>query len=173
MVITRIDAEEASRLVPDLAALLCDAVNSGASVGFLPPLPQAEAEAYWQGLSSALRVGDCILLVAREEESVVGTVQLHLSDRPNAGHRAEVAKLMVQTTRRGAGIGRGLMEAIEAAALASGRTTLVLDTRAGDPSQWLYRSLGWVEAGTVPRYARSADGALHTTVFMYKLLGDP
>jgi GNAT superfamily N-acetyltransferase len=171
MEITRIEAAEAVGLLPQLAALLCDAVSSGASLGFLPPLSSEEAASYWQGIARVLGAG-CILLVAREEGAVVGTVQLHLADRPNAGHRAEVTKLMVQTTRRGAGIGRALMEAIEEQALAAGRTTLILDTRAGDASQWLYRSMGWVEAGTIPRYARSADGALHTSVFMYKLLGD-
>jgi len=30
--------------------------------------------------------------------------------------------------------------------------------------------MGWQPAGTIPRYARSADGTLHTTVFYYKLL---
>jgi hypothetical protein len=39
-----------------------------------------------------------------------------------------------------------------------------------NPSEVLYRRMGWQAAGTVPRYALSADGALHTTAFYYKLL---
>ena len=51
-----------------------------------------------------------------------------------------------------------------------GRTTLVLDTRQGDPSERLYQSLGYRVAGAIPQYARSADGTLAATVFYYKLL---
>ena len=46
------------------------------------------------------------------------------------------------------------------------------DTRHGDPSEALYRSLGWERAGVIPRYARSADGALDPSAFYYRLL-DP
>ena len=62
------------------------------------------------------------------------------------------------------------MQAIEVEARRRSRTTLVLDTRQGDPSEALYRSLEWQHAGTIPRYARSADGALDASVFYYKLL---
>ena len=37
-------------------------------------------------------------------------------------------------------------------------------------AEGLYRKLGWQEAGVVPRYARGADGPLHSTVFFYKEL---
>ena len=46
----------------------------------------------------------------------------------------------------------------------------MLDTRQGDPAEALYASLGWVRAGVIPDYARSADGSLHATVIYYKLL---
>lgn len=62
------------------------------------------------------------------------------------------------------------MLAVEAEALKGGRTTLVLDTREGDPSERLYQSLGWQRAGVIPRYARSANGALDGSAFYYKLL---
>jgi hypothetical protein len=62
------------------------------------------------------------------------------------------------------------MQAIEADARRHGRTTLVLDTRQGDPSETLYRSLGWHFAGAIPRYARSAGGALDPSAFYYKIL---
>lgn len=41
-----LSADQIGELRPALAALLQDAVESGASIGFLPPLPAAEAEAY-------------------------------------------------------------------------------------------------------------------------------
>ena len=55
-------------------------------------------------------------------------------------------------------------------AFCHGRTTLVLDTRHGDPSEALYQSLGWQRAGVIPRYAQSASGALDASAFYFKLL---
>lgn len=161
-----------------LVALLQDAVDSGASVGFLPPLDASEAAAYWDGVVQAMRAGSRLLLIARDAAAgdvgiaagVVGTVQLDLAMQPNARHRAEVAKLMVHRSARRHGIGRTLMLAVEEHARRIGRTTLVLDTRQGDPSEALYRSVGWQVAGAIPRYAESADGRLHATAFYWKLL---
>ena len=172
MLIQRINAEQATHLLPSLVALLQDAVSSGASVGFLPPLSEAQATGFWQDVVVALRSEQRILLVAHEDERVIGTVQLALESRPNGNHRAEVIKLMVHSTQRHRGIGRALMQAMEEEARRAGRTTLVLDTRHGDVSEQLYRSIGYTVAGAIPRYARSADGHLHTTVFLYKLLDE-
>jgi ribosomal protein S18 acetylase RimI-like enzyme len=172
MLIQRINAEQATDLLSGLAALLQDAVASGASVGFLPPLSEAQATNFWQDVVAALRSEQRILLVAHEDERVIGTVQLALEGRPNGNHRAEVIKLMVHSTQRHRGIGRALMQAVEEEARRACRTTLVLDTRQGDVSEQLYRSIGYTVAGAIPRYARSADGHLHTTVFLYKLLDE-
>jgi ribosomal protein S18 acetylase RimI-like enzyme len=150
-----------------LARLLTAVVDEGASVGFLPPLAVDEAEVYWGALPEpATR-----LLVAEEDGRIVGTVQLQLAERANGRHRAEVAKLLVVPARRRRGIGRALMDRMEEVAWGEGRTLLVLDTREGDASNALYRSLGYVEVGRIPAYARSADGRLDGTVIYYKLLG--
>jgi len=154
-----------------LSALLKDVVDGGASVGLVPPLDGEEASAYWNAVAAALKGGGRRLWIARATDGgIVGTVQLDLAEQANGRHRAEVTKLMVLSPARRQGIGRLLMEAAEAEARMLGRTTLVLDTRQGDPSETLYRAMGWEPAGTIPRYARSADGTLHTTAFYYKLL---
>ncbi|MFB6364073.1 GNAT family N-acetyltransferase [Paenibacillus elgii] len=147
-----------------LAELLIDTVESGASVGFLPPLSKEEAVDYWK---SVLEPG-VVLWAAKLGQTIVGAVQLQLAQKKNAAHRAEIAKLMVHTRSRRNGIARALMLAAEERARTENRSLLVLDTRAGDPSNLLYRSLGYVEAGRIPRYARSADGSLNDTVFYYK-----
>lgn len=170
MHIERLDAHTAAALLPDLVALLQDTVASGGAMGFLPPVSAEEATAYWHEVIAALRTPYRILLIARDADQVIGTVQLDMSSRTNGRHRAEIAKVMVASRHRRQGIGQALMQAIEAEATRAGRTTLVLDTRAGDPSERLYRSLGYIMAGTIPEYARSADGTLHTTVIFYKLL---
>lgn len=149
-----------------LAEVLTGVVEAGASVGFLPPLSQDEARAYWQGVIAP----DVRLLIAKNETGIVGTAQLALAMRANGRHRAEVSKVLVHPRAQRQGIGRALMEALEPVARREGRTLLFLDTREGDHSNRLYRSLGYLEAGRIPDYARSADGSLHATVFYYKHL---
>ena len=169
-----LDAAAVLRHRPALVALLRDVVDGGASVGFLPPLSVEEAGAYWDGVAKALQGGGRRLWIARDADGiVVGTVQLDLEQRANGHHRAEVMKLMVLTATRRQGLGRALMEAAETEAHRLGRTTLVLDTRQGDPSETLYRGMGWRPAGAIPCYARSADGSLHATVFYFKVLDLP
>jgi len=169
--VQELSAAAALSLKSGLGALLKDVVDGGAYVGFLPPLDGDEASAYWDGVAAALKGGGRRLWIARGTDGgIVGSVQLDLAAQANAGHRAEVIRLMVVSSGRRRGIGRALMEAAEAEARRLGRTTLVLDTRQGDPSEALYRGMGWQPAGTIPRYARSADGTLHTTTFYYKLL---
>jgi ribosomal protein S18 acetylase RimI-like enzyme len=154
-----------------LVGLLRDVVDGGASVGFLPPLGEMEAGAYWDGVAGALKGDGRRLWIARGADSdIIGTVQLDLAGQVNSHHRAEVIKLMVHTGVRQQGVGHALMEAAEAEARRLGRTTLVLDTRQGDSSEKLYRKMGWQLGGTIPRYARSADGSFHTTALYYKLL---
>ena len=170
MRIVRLDAAAARERERGLVDLLIDAVDSGASVGFLPPLVHAEAANYWREVFAALETCNRILLTAEDDGRIAGAVQLDLATRANALHRAEVMKLFVHRDHRRRGIGRDLMSALEVAAHEHGRTLLVLDTREGDPSEKLYLELGYTRAGAIPRYARSAGGELHTTVFLYKEL---
>jgi ribosomal protein S18 acetylase RimI-like enzyme len=170
-VVEAVTAESAQAELSALSALLEDAVASGASIGFLPPLAPSEARDYWVGVAAAVGDGSVILLGARDPAgAIVGSAQVVLERRPNGRHRAEVAKVMVHTRVRRQGIGRALMLAAEAEARRRGRTTLFLDTRRGDPAERLYRSVGWRYVGSIPRYARSASGALDGNAIYYKLL---
>lgn len=170
--IERITLESISKIMPSLTALLQNAVNHGASIGFLLPLSDQEALDYWSEIAKAIEDPHRILLIAKAGNEVAGTVQLDLASRANGSHRAEIIKLMVHTSFRQQGIAQMLMNSMEKEAKLAGRTTLVLDTREGDGdvSEKLYTKLGYQRAGTIPQYARSTSGELHTTVFMYKLL---
>jgi GNAT superfamily N-acetyltransferase len=163
--------------VPDadvraLAALLVDAVDSGAAVSFLAPLTLDRAERWWR---STLEESEAraIFLVARDDRDVVGTVQLHPAWAPNQPHRADIAKLMVHRRSRRTGVGTELMQAVEEAARDAGFTLLTLDTKRGDAAEQMYRRLGWTTAGIIPRYALNADRTLHDTVIFYKELSGP
>ncbi len=152
-----------------LAALMVDAVDSGAAVSFVS-LTQAEAEDWWRSKLSA-SAACAIFLVARDAEGIAGSVQAHPSWAPNQPHHADVAKLIVHRRARRRGLGEQLMAAVEREAAAAGYRLLVLDSKRGDAGERLYRRLGWTVVGTIPRFALDTDGrTLHDTVVFYKEL---
>jgi acetyltransferase len=168
--IERLTEQQARAVLPQLVALLQDVVQDGASVGFLRPLASEAAEQFWLDVIHEVGQGSRILLVARRNGRIVGTVQLGLCQKQNGAHRAEVQKLMVHTAWRGQGIARALMSAIEAQARAASRSLLCLDTEAGTPSQALYERSGWIRVGEIPDYACSREGELHRVAFFYRNL---
>ncbi len=168
--ILRFTAEHAEGHLAQLSELLMDAVESGASVGFLPPLREAEALDYWRGVVAAMREGSRVLLVALEDGVVQGSVQLALETRANGNHRAEAMKLFVHRRARRRGLARALMAAAESTARQLGRTLLIMDTRKGGEAEKMCESLGYIRFGEVPGYARSGNGELHATVFYYRAL---
>ncbi|HZH58736.1 MAG TPA: N-acetyltransferase [Metabacillus sp.] len=164
VVINRITSTD--KWINGLSELMIKVVEDGASIGFLPPLSFSEAKAYWKDVGE----DDALLFIATVNDIVVGSVQLQLSSKPNALHRAEIAKLMTHPNFRRKGIGRSLMEVAEEMALQEKRSLLVLDTREGDPSNFLYSSLGYTQAGRIPNYAISSNGDFDATIFYYKHL---
>jgi acetyltransferase len=168
--IERFDATQTRAQLFSLVQLLQNVVNSGGTVGFMPPLGFTEATTFWHGVIEAINASPRVLLVARDGEAIVGTAQLDPCTRSNGLHRAEVMKVMVDGSQRNQGIGAALMQAIETEARALRLRTLVLDTRKGEASERLYARVGYTRAGEIPDFAKSADGSLHTTVYMYKLL---
>ena len=87
-----------------LQALLRDAVEGGASVGYLGPVREAEMVSFWQGVFADVAAGTRVVLVSRDAGRIVGSVQLGLATRPNSLHRAELQKLLVLRSHRGSGL---------------------------------------------------------------------
>ena len=154
--------------VDQLAAILVAIVDAGASVGYLPPLDIATSRSYWRGVLQP----DIFLFLAEIDGQIAGTVQLECARKANARHRAEVNRLLVAPEFQRRGVGRVLMDALESHARSIGRTLLHLDTREGDRSSDFYRAQGWIEAGTIPMWAMSAEGRLEGTTFYYKTMGN-
>lgn len=156
-----------------LAQLLVDAVDSGAAVSFIAPLTIGRAEDWWRR-TIAESDSRAIFLTARDDEGIVGTVQLHPAWAPNQPHRGEIAKLLVHRRSRRSGVGTRLMHAIEDAARRAGFTLLTLDAKRGGAADHLYRRLGWTVVGTIPEYAVDPDGTTpHDAVVFYKHLRNP
>ncbi|MFE0700281.1 GNAT family N-acetyltransferase [Streptomyces sp. NPDC058872] len=155
-----------------LAALLVDAVEGGASVGFLAPLETAEATAWWLRVAEETARGVRDVWVARTAGgSLAGVVTLVRTGTANGRHRGEIARLLVHRSARGRGLGSRLLATAEAHAAATGLGLLVLDTQTDSPAERLYRGAGWTAAGTIPDFAADPAGVLRATTLYYKRLG--
>jgi GNAT superfamily N-acetyltransferase len=174
LTIRRLTAVSATQ-VDELAALLIDCVEGGASVSFMWPLAPERASAFWRRVADAVARGERALLVAEDAEGrIVGCVQLVLDQPENQPHRADVAKMLVHRRARRQGLGAALMRAAETAAREAGKTLLVLDTVTGGDAERLYARLGWQRVGSIPGYALWPQGGpCATTVFYREVRGVP
>ena len=154
----------------ELAGVLVDCVAGGASVSFMSPLSHDSALGFFRKVAGSVAAGDTVLLAAKLDGKIVGTVQLGLDTPPNQPHRADIKKMLVHRVVRGRGIGAALMAAVEEEARRHGRWLLVLDTVPGENGHRLYLRAGWTQTGTVPDYALFPDGRLCDTAIMWKRL---
>lgn len=162
--------EGLERRLPDLVSLLCESVNAGASLGFLPPLTPPDSREYWRSLRPELASGRRLLMVACAGDRAIGAGQLALPSWPNARHRAELQKLFVATSRRGQGVGRSIVSALHFAARLHQRTLIILNTRRGDPTEAFYQALGYHAVGVTPGYTIGPGGERFDNVTLYHVL---
>jgi GNAT superfamily N-acetyltransferase len=156
--------------IEQLADVLIDCVEGGASVSFMHPLSRDRAVAFWRRVARGVEATERALLVAEDARGVCGTVQLVLDLPENQPHRADVTKMLVHRRARRQGLGAALMRAAEETARACGRTLLVLDAVTGGDAARLYERLGWVRVGDIPGYALFPRGGLCSTTVYYRNL---
>ena len=154
--------------IEQLADVLIDCVEGGASIGFMRPIGRARAVAFWRMVAAGVTRGERLLLVAEDERGICGTVQLVLDLPDNQPHRADLCKMQVHSRARRRGVGEALIRAAERAAVESGRDLLVLDAVTGGDAARLYERLGWVRVGDIPRYALMPDGKECGTTYYYR-----
>ena len=157
--------------IRELALVLCDCVEGGASVNFMLPFPQERACAFWRDIAAAVARGERALLVTEDSGgAIVGTVQLVLAQPDNQRHRADVAKMLVHRRARRGGRAAALMRAVERLAVDEGRSLLVLDTVTWGDAERLYERLGWKRCGVIPDFALWPAGGLCSTTIFFKPL---
>jgi GNAT superfamily N-acetyltransferase len=164
-----LDPGAARSAIRELADVLADCVEGGASVSFMLPYSRDDAATFFEKVIASIARGETVLVAAKLDGRIVGTVQLGLDMPPNQPHRGDIKKLLVHRAARKHGIGAALMERAEAEAKARGRTLLVLDTASGDAER-LYERGGWQRAGVVPDYAMWPQGGFCDTTFFWKKL---
>ena len=158
------------RQIEELADVLIDCVEGGASVSFMHPLSRDRAVAFWRGVARGAAAGERALLVADDARGLCGTVQLVLAQPENQPHRADLSKMLVHRRARRQGLGAALMRAAEATARECGKTLLVLDAVTGGDAERLYERLGWQRVGVIPGYALMPRGGLCSTTVLYRNL---
>jgi GNAT superfamily N-acetyltransferase len=162
-----LDAAAAKAAIGEIADVLADCVEGGASVSFMLPFSRGDAAAFLEKVIVSVARGETVMVAAKLHGRIVGTVQLGLDMPPNQPHRGDIKKLLVHRAARKHGIGAALMARVEAEAKARGRTLLVLDTASGDAER-LYARGGWQRVGVVPDYAMWPGGGFCDTTFYWK-----
>ncbi|MEA2930776.1 MAG: hypothetical protein QOG38_3204 [Hyphomicrobiales bacterium] len=162
-----LDADAAQAAIGELADVLADCVEGGASVNFMLPFGRDDAARFFETVIASVARDETVLLAARRDGRVIGTVQLGLDTPPNQPHRADIKKLLVHRSARGHGVGAALMDRIEQEARRRGRTLLVLDT-AGAEAERLYERGRWQRVGVIPDYAMWPGGGFCDTTFFWK-----
>ena len=169
--IRRLTAADTKAQASALSDLLVDGVRGGASLGFVWPMADDAAPAFWRAIAAAVDANERVLLVAEDDAGrLLGAVQVVLAQPTNQAHRADIAKLLVHQEARRQGVGRALMAAAEQEATAQGKQLLVLDTETGSAAELLYQGSGWQQAGAIPGYAAKPQGGLAGTSIYYKAL---
>ena len=154
--------------IDDLCDVLLDCVAHGASVNFMADLTPARARAFWDEVAAA-QDGRVVVVACDPAGRAIGTAQMIPAPQDNQPHRADVAKMLVHSRARRTGLGAALLDAVERAARAAGKTLLTLDT-ASDEAARLYVRGGFIAAGRIPDYALMPDGAPCDTMLFYKRL---
>src|SRR5256714_13849473 len=95
--------------IDELAGVLIDCVEGGASVSFMHPLTRDRAVAFWRRVAQGVAAGERALLVAEDAQGLCGTVQLVLDQPENQPHRADLSKMLVHRRARRQGLATALM----------------------------------------------------------------
>src|ERR1700730_19411813 len=91
--------------IDQLAGVLIDCVEGGASVSFMHPLTRDRAVAFWRRVAQGVAAGERALLIAEDAQGLCGTVQLVFDLPENAPHRADLSKMLVHRRAPRQGLG--------------------------------------------------------------------
>ena len=165
-----LDAPVADAALEQLAAVLVDCVEGGASVSFMAPFSHSRGARVLSQSRGLGRLGRYRAAggKARRQDRRHGAARTGYAAQPAAPRRHQEnagASLRARPRHR-----RGLDGAVEEEARRRGRWLLVLDTVPGENGHRLYQRAGWTQTGIMPDYAMFPDGRLCDTAIMWKRL---
>lgn len=168
MEIVELSADDVRARVDELAQLLLDAHAVNMALGLRGGLGHDHAREVWLETAARLDPERRVLLAALEDGILAGSVQIVRAEAENGAHRAEVVRLAVRADRRGAGIGRALLDAAAERARLLRLRLLWLTTHADTASDRFYESAGWSRLGVLPAYSERPDGTLAGAALYYR-----
>src|SRR5262249_4956373 len=98
-----LDTTAATAALPELADVLADCVEGGASVSFMLPYSRDDASKFFEKVIASVARDETVLIAARLDGRIVGTVQLGIDMPPNQPHRGDIKKLLTHRSARGRG----------------------------------------------------------------------
>ena len=118
----------------------------------------------------AFAKGKQLQLVAEVDGIVVGTAVLMRKEHPLFAHRAEVVDVVVDTPYQRRGIARRLVDALCDHAASIGLEIIEISCRAPTVTEEIYRRLGFIEYGRLPRGIKEPGGEqrVYDEVFFYR-----
>jgi GNAT superfamily N-acetyltransferase len=133
----------------------------------------AEVEARIADAMRMYEQGTQALFVAEVDGTVVGTGTLVRNTHPLYAHRGEVVGLVVHPHYQRRGIARRIVEAVRDQAAAWELEILEVGCRGGTPAEQVYRRLGFIECGRLPRGIKEPYGEqrVYDEVSFYMPLG--
>jgi predicted GNAT family N-acyltransferase len=143
----------------EVANCWMDVANGGGAVGFpfTPVGYDTVAEAVHE-LGGEVEQGSVIFIGAHMDEALVGWVTLRLNRSKLTSHWAAVERLQSHPSRRGIGVGEGLLTCAVNFGRQSGLQHLALVLRGGEHLEPFYEKHGWNEFGRHHKALRLADG---------------
>src|SRR3954463_16486466 len=108
-----LDAAAAKAAKAELAEVLADCVEGGASVSFMLPFSREDAARFFETVIASIAAGAARLGSATLDGPLVWTRPLGLAMPPNQPHRGDIKKLLVHRSARNHGIGAKLMACAE------------------------------------------------------------
>jgi len=152
---------------------LCDAAEAaiaeGGGFGWVRKPPRHIMEAYWKGV---VLVPDRRVFVGRLDDTIAGSAILVRPPRNNEAQAfaAQLTGMFVAPWARRRGLGRKIVDLVEATARELGIEVLNLDVRDTQATAIrLFESLGYRRWGRHPAYAR-VDGKILSGHFLWKPL---
>ncbi|MEO8677191.1 MAG: hypothetical protein ABI569_16565, partial [Casimicrobiaceae bacterium] len=99
-VVRALDAAELRARRNELVELIADAVDGGASVGYLLPHSTTDYVRLWDDVAQAVAGGECAVLVCERDGRFVGTVQLAPCGKPNVAVSISTRRWLDTNRRR-------------------------------------------------------------------------
>ncbi|KPM36434.1 hypothetical protein AK830_g10135 [Neonectria ditissima] len=149
-------------LIPYLAAIHASCITHDRTIAtFLPPLSHEKLLAWWKERIAEVNDGKRLIFILLNESEpgsrakgaeVMGVVMLSMPYSETGPFRGFVEKLLVLKSFRGRGGARTLLAVLEAEAVKRGRFMLLLDTETGSAAEEVFKKVGYVELGQIPKY---------------------